>query len=257
MAHEPPYVYCLCPTFGRKMELLENTIECFRRQTYPAHRRHLFILEDSGRVIQQTGESWVVESVPDRYPSLPAKYNAMRQMVGARKGDIILVWEDDDLYLPHHINCYVLALAGNDWAHPSRVWSTYVRKPTQEEAAGRFHAALGFWTETLNKIGGWEETRRADFDQRLIATLRDIGYSRGDPNLFGSIPSYVFRWGDTGHSHGEAFMAAADDEDWYQTAGAVWSLPLFSRPEWRIRPLKPALDAPATAVFEELLRGSS
>jgi len=212
-----PLVLCLCPTYGRPPHLIANTIRCFLDQDYHPRNRALLILDDLGNlsldpVLHDLDVHLI--STPTRYPSLPAKYNDLRNL--APQADIEIVWEDDEIYLPHHISSYVETLREHQWAHPSTVWSTYTGTPQIEQSGGRFHAALGFRTEFLDSIGGWPETDEPNFDQQLIAKATrhaPPGRPNSGPDRF---PSYIFRWADTGATHGQGTMDKGND--WYRAA---------------------------------------
>ncbi len=151
----------------------------------------------------------------DHSRSLPEKFNAI---AGLAKGDILVVWEDDDIYLPHHISTHVRAMEGRLWSKPSFVLSSYTGRLEQEDATGRFHASLAFRREIFDRIGGWPVTKRGDFDQQLIARLHAIE-APGDPCQFAD-PSYIFRWSQTNAYHGQAFMQGPEDEGWYDRVKA-------------------------------------
>lgn len=212
---ELPHVICMCPTYGRPKHLILNTIACYLKQDYPEDHRSLIILDDLGNLVLNTtfrerGVSLV--SRASRFPSLPAKYNALR---GMGFGNVQVVWEDDELYLPHHLSSCVAALQDSQWVHPKMVWSTYTGKPEQENAAGRFHAALAFRRDFLDRIGGWPETDAPDFDQQLLAVAAQNAPC-GCPNSGeGEYPSYVFRWSDTHATHGQSMMGVGGE--WYRS----------------------------------------
>lgn len=209
MFNELPFVSCLCPTY-RRPKLLENSIACFLAQNYPSDRRELIVLDDAGELQNQTGEGWQILSIPRRFRSLPEKFNAL---AGLARGEILVVWEDDDIYLPHHISSHVTAIADHMWSKPSKILSDYTGEVKEEEATGRFHASIAMTRRAHDMCGGWPLTRRGDFDQQLIARLNSIG-EPGDPCIIDR-PGYVFRWGSTGAYHGQAMMEGPDDEAWY------------------------------------------
>ncbi|MBL8818717.1 MAG: glycosyltransferase family 2 protein [Planctomyces sp.] len=212
MSSELPFVSCLCPTY-RRPKLLENSIACFLAQDYPTDRRELIVLDDAGELQSQNSEGWQIISIPRRFRSLPEKFNAL---AGLARGEILVVWEDDDIYLPHHISSHVAAMNGYLWSKPSKVLSDYTDQIEEEDATGRFHASLAFTRLAFEQVGGWPLTLRGDFDQQLISRLNSIGPA-GDPCSVVS-PSYVFRWRSTGAYHGQALMRGPDDEQWYQRA---------------------------------------
>lgn len=209
MSNELPFVSCLCPTY-RRPKLLENSIACFLAQDYPADRRELIVLDDAGELGNQNGEGWQIISIQRRFRSLPEKFNAM---AGLAQGEILVVWEDDDIYLPHHISSHVTAMEGHVWSKPSKVLSDYTGQIQEEDATGRFHASIALTRQAFDQCGGWPLTLRGDFDQQLIARLNAVGMP-ADPTFL-AMPGYVFCWGSTGEYHGQAFMRGPDDENWY------------------------------------------
>ena len=210
MLSELPFVSCLCPTY-RRPKLLENSIACFMAQDYPADRRELMVLDDAGELENQTGDGWQIISIPQRFRSLPEKFNAL---AGLAQGEILVVWEDDDIYLPHHISSHVAAMDGNLWSKPSKVLSLYTGELQEEDATGRFHASIAMTRQAFDECGGWPLTMRGDFDQQLLARLTAVGPS-ADP-CSDAQPGYVFRWGSTGAYHGQALMQGPEDERWYE-----------------------------------------
>lgn len=233
-----PLVTCLCPTYKRPSRLIANAIACFEAQTYPAERRRLIVLDDSGELPPQHGENWSIISVVNRYESLPAKYNSMVEMAG--DADIIVVFEDDDCFAPRHIENHVRALVDNVWSHPSKAWSLYTGKLEQEPARGRLHSSLAMRRE----VAKWPETKQAQFDLRLLAELREKHGDPGDPCDYG-LPTYVFRWGSTGTWHGQNFMRGPEDTTWYETAGKR------SSPK-RDGPIVPKLDEETERVYAQI-----
>lgn len=211
MPRELPFVSCLCPTYLRP-KLLENSIACFLGQDYPLDRRELVILDDAGQIAPQKGDGWEVISTESRFRSLPEKFNSL---AGLARGDVLVVWEDDDIYLPWHITAHVAALAHGGFSKPSRVLSLYTGTLQEEDATGRFHASIAFTREAFDSAGGWPLTKRGDFDQQLLARLSQssatVDPCRTHP------PSYVFRWGSTGSYHGQGLMRGPEDESWYAT----------------------------------------
>ncbi len=210
-----PIVSCLCPTFFRP-RLLANAIACFLGQDYPADRRELIILDDAGQLQNQTGEGWQLVSIHRRFLSLPEKFNAI---AGLAQGKILVVWEDDDIYLPHHISSHVSAIGGHLWSKPSKVLSLYTGELQEEDASGRFHASISMTRKAFEQVGGWPLTLQGDFDQQLMARLSSVG-TAADPCL-DSEPAYVFRWGSTGAYHGQALMKSGLDQEWYSRVPAM------------------------------------
>ena len=205
-------IAALCPTY-RRPKLLAEMLECWENQDYPAELRRLFILDDGGTFEPQSGPTWELLTAPERYPSLPAKYNALVALANRWELEAYVVMEDDDLYLPRYVSSHAAVLATAEYSKPSVVLTDYPRQIVEERADGRFHGSIGFRRELCERIGGWPETPRADFDQQMLARLRDHATSTGDPCGMAP-PQYVFRW-HTGQWHAQHAMHGPADEEWY------------------------------------------
>ncbi|MBL8848895.1 MAG: glycosyltransferase family 2 protein [Planctomycetaceae bacterium] len=210
---DAPFVSAVCPTY-RRPDLLANAVACFLAQDYPASRRELIILDDAGQYDSQRGDGWELLSVPRRFRSLPEKFNTL---AGLAQGDILVVWEDDDIYLPWHIAAHVTALQqGCSFSKPGAIRSYHAGQWHEEAAAGRFHGSIAFTRTAFDTAGGWPLTMRGDFDLQFMSRLGALGPT-ADP-IAGRPPSYIFRWETTGAYHGQAFMHGPDDVGWYQRA---------------------------------------
>lgn len=237
------------PTFGRPQRLIENSIECFLRQNYAD--KFLLILNDDGREVDHLRpiDRVGMATSPTRFPSLPEKYDYMVELAkSAFSPHAYVVWDDDDVYLPHHLTAHAYALSQFAWSKPSKVWSTYTGHPNLELGAGRFHGSIAVWGHILQRVGGWRgvmpegEAQRADFDQRMIQALAKNGVP-GDPCEYYP-SSYVFRWGDTGANHCQGKMRSPSDTSWYTDAKPQHAEPLDG--------VTPRLDASADRLFTTL-----
>ncbi len=89
-------------------------------------------------------------------------------------------------------------------------------------------------------VGGWPDTRRADFDQQLIGRLTQR-FGIADPCAH-ALPGYVFRYGSTGTWHAQHWMQGPEDEGWYGRA-AVEAADVAGGP------LAPRFDAETSEVY--------
>lgn len=208
MRHRP-FVSCLCPTF-RRPRLLANSLACFLAQDYPASRRELIILDDGGDFDSHTGDRWQIVSAAERYPSLPDKFNALAELA---RGDILIVWEDDDIYLPWHVTAHAAALAAGGFSKPSRILANFEGPFVEIDPGGSYHGSIAFSRAAYDAAGGWPATRWANFDIQFMHALAAAS-PPVDP-CADHPPSYAFRWGSTGAYHGQGLMSSADNETWY------------------------------------------
>lgn len=241
---ELPFISCLCPTYLRP-RLLVNSLACYLAQDYPANRRELIILDDAGQIPSQEGPGWRVHSIAQRFVSLPEKYNVLAKLA---RGSVLVIWEDDDIYLPWHLMAHASCLMHNKFSKPSCVLSTYTGKVEQEPADGRFFASIAVTKTLWDKAEGIVATKRADFDQQSIAKFLEIGGQYGDPVDYSParVPAYVFRWGSTGAYHGQAVMQGGDDEGWYDRLAATQME--------QVQVLYPQFDSETLAVMQALVK---
>jgi hypothetical protein len=213
----------LCPVYqGNPVHLVNNAIECFLRQDYPADRRHLVVFDDTNhfRSSYSNGEHahWHFVYSRRRTTSLPGKYNILSRMMPA---DIYAVWEADDIYLPWHISAGVTAMEEEDlaWSKPSQVWTDYAGPLGLEDASGRFHGSLLIDRDLLYEVR-WPDTLRSDYDQMFMKDLTSCVGRPADPCEHGC-SSYCFRWTSTQSVHGESFSTGPADTEWYERAGRL------------------------------------
>jgi len=97
---DPPPVSCICPTYGR-VELLEEAIYSFLQQDYPG-QKELIVLNDYDRQTLEFEHPEVrVVNLPRRFHSVGEKFKAAAALASH---DLIFVWHDDDIYLPHRLS---------------------------------------------------------------------------------------------------------------------------------------------------------
>ncbi|MBV8202744.1 MAG: glycosyltransferase, partial [Acidobacteria bacterium] len=177
---------------------LEEAIYSFLQQDY-AGQKELIVLNDYERqtLVLDHPEVRIV-NLPRRLHSVGEKYNAA---VALASHDLIFVWHDDDVYLPHRLSLAVARLlpergfwkGGRAWAwnrgklsgpdrnafHGGCCWS----RALWREAAGYPHLDNGYDL-------GFEE--RCD-DQRPGA---NVAQELAPEDLY-----YVYRWAGTGSYH--------------------------------------------------------
>ena len=215
---------CLCPTYGKTPEVIANSIQCFLDQTH--QNKLLVIFDDLGNYgrARELGEDYpqvLFVSTSVRCPGIVAKYNTMLKLVEGIEYDAIALWDDDDLYLPTHLESHarVLRAFPNDWSYPNLVYSTYGGKPHAEESGGRFWASLAILRSSFERIGGFVDSHLATFDQQSLGKFNAL-LTRGFPDEIGG-PTYVFRWQDTKTIHAQHFMG--DNVNWYHNVKPGYS----------------------------------
>ncbi|HYF94828.1 MAG TPA: class I SAM-dependent methyltransferase [Symbiobacteriaceae bacterium] len=191
MADAMPLVSCLCPTYGRP-RLLREAIWSFLQQDYP--NKELVIVNDHPNAISldRPYPGVVVHNLPARLATMGQKRNETARLA---RGEILLNWDDDDLYLPWRITDTVrhLAAAPDKWVFKAtRAWHSTDN--------GRYHIAHNYFhgqaamRRTLFDHVGWYPEMNAGED-----VVFEAGIPRERWLHFPATPSelmYLYRWGN-------------------------------------------------------------
>tara|TARA_R110001583_G_scaffold8508_1_gene40826 strand:- start:696 stop:1418 length:723 start_codon:yes stop_codon:yes gene_type:complete len=206
---------CITPTYGRSEELLQNSLACFYSQTY-TNAVQVYV-DDTFYGEKIRGDGFVFIQTGDRARSLSAKHDLAvlygEQEFGSVDG--IVIWDDDDIYLPNHLENIANTLQEGDfYSYSSEVYiDSNTSKPRIEKTDNcRFHGNYGF-SKTLYNKAKWGHTLRMDFDLQMIHRLKTNGTGRDRSNL-GS-PTYVYRWSGSDAHHCSGVSTGPDDQEWY------------------------------------------
>ena len=109
-----PFVSCLCPTYGRP-ECVEEAIESFLRQDYRGAKELIVVNDLADQTLVCDHPDVRVINSKERITPLGGKFNAVAAMA---RGDVLFVWEDDDIYLPHRISYSIDRMRAGIWPTP-------------------------------------------------------------------------------------------------------------------------------------------
>ena len=149
-----PAITCLCPTYGR-FQLLRRALACFLAQTYP--NKQLLILNDAPKAIEDP-----LEELPAAVFWVPPFENLGEKRQSLLEGahtPLVAHWDDDDIYLPWHLDDCVDALALGVGC--TKVRSAWVLNDGQ--ITGRHYmgndASMAFWRNRALALGGYPRTQ--------------------------------------------------------------------------------------------------
>ena len=186
-------ICAICPTCNRP-ELLGRAIRAFEMQTY--ENRFLIIVDDLGQYKNQKGDRWQLVSFPRRIMSLGEKNNVCAALA-PRETWAYAKWDDDDIYLPWHLEATVEALTRGPFCQPRHaidywdgewvVVETYNRRDPKRFC---YHGCWGYTRELFSSVGGYRNHYAGDdgpFQDSLIRKgVRSVDTS---PNFK---PSYIY-----------------------------------------------------------------
>jgi glycosyltransferase involved in cell wall biosynthesis len=200
METQPP-VSCICLTYGRP-ELLEEAIYSFLLQDY-AGRKELIVLNDySGQTLHFDHPEVQVINCPKRFRTLGEKINVA---VALAAHDLLFVWDDDDIYLPHRLHFSVEHFEPQKgFFKPDKAWF-WTHGELRGPSKNLFHAGSCWSRRLFDGVRGYvAEGTGSDF----------IFEERLDKHFPGSIEPYairpeeiyyIYRWGGTGSYHISGF----------------------------------------------------
>ncbi|MBK9710390.1 MAG: sulfotransferase family 2 domain-containing protein [Kouleothrix sp.] len=209
---DPPPVSCICPTYGR-VALLEEAIESFLRQDYPGEKELIVLNDYPDQTLVFAHPEVRIVNVPRRLHSVGEKYQAAAALCSH---DLIVVWHDDDIYLPHRLSLSVAQLdRERGFFKASQAWF-WNQGRLSEPQSNRFHGGGCFSRALLAETRGYPHVDNG-FDGGFEAACESLhpGATKGQP-LAPEDLYYIYRWAGTGSYHlsaagqnGEAHAAVA------------------------------------------------
>jgi hypothetical protein len=159
----------------------------------------MIILDDNGQYANQSGDGWQLVSMPKRFRTMGEKRNAAAALVSADV-DAYVVWDDDDLYLPHALSSHAAALQQAPWSVASKVLIERKRGRTRpQKTGGLFHPAWAYRRDIFKQVSGYPFMQSGQ-DQGLARRFRRAGVPQADPTAEGE-PYLIYRWSATGSWH--------------------------------------------------------
>lgn len=215
-------IACLCPTYMRPISTA-NSVALFNFQDYPEKR--LYIYDDGFTFL---------EDVSDRYPNVKLKVTKKRASTLSEKyntllewaledydPDIIVVWENDDLFLPNHLSTYANLLGPETGYEVLRLTHVFVYNPLNKSVfvqfyQGVFHGSLAFRASLAKERGvRWPDTAMAYYDLIFLNNVLS-GFKTHYADVF---PTYIFRFPCTETVNGETLSRGPTDTTWYERYG--------------------------------------
>ncbi len=199
-----PPVSCFCVTYGRP-RLLEESIHSFLQQDYAGPKEMIVLNDYAEQILAFDHPEVQVINLPRRFRTLGEKMNAA---VALASYDLLFLWDDDDIYLPHRLSFSVASFdPGKGYFKADSAW-LWSDDSLSGPKRSRFHAASCCSRALFDAIGGYAADSNgsdAIFERQLEASFP------GATALFAATPEeiyYVYRWGGTGSPHLSGFGRA-------------------------------------------------
>ena len=196
MDTQPP-VSCFCLTYGRP-RILEEAVHSFLQQDYAGPKEMIVLNDYADQVLAFDHPEVQVINLPRRFRSLGEKLNAA---VALASHDLLFVWDDDDIYLPHRLSFSVVNFEprkGLFKVETAWLWNHHV---LSGPVRNLFHAASCWSRDLFEAVRGYPaDGSGCDqiFEKRLAT-----GFP-GSVQPWEVAPEeiyYVYRWGGTDSYH--------------------------------------------------------
>ncbi len=194
---EAPPVSCICPTYGR-VALLEEAIESFLRQDYPGPKELIVLNDYPDQTLSFDHPEVRIVNLAQRFASVGEKYQAA---VALCSHDLVFVWHDDDIYLPHRLSLSVARFAPRrGFFKAERAWFWNNGQVSGPER-NIFHGGCCFSRALFAETQGYQHISTA-FDVRFERACEELraGATKGQP-LAPEDLYYIYRWAGTGSYH--------------------------------------------------------
>lgn len=200
-----PKISCFCATFGRT-HCLEEAIESFLRQDYQGEKELVILNDFYGQTLFYDHPEVKIYNQSEHIKPLGAKFNATAALC---TGDILCVWEDDDIYLPNRLSYtakHIDNSAGMFHCDKGFVWD--INKQKYVITRNYFHCNLAISRQLFDQIGGYSTKKdRCDIDVDILTAAKTAAkyatHSIADEDIF-----YIYRWGETDSYHASGWGVA-------------------------------------------------
>lgn len=213
----------MCLTYGRPDRLLGEAVESFLRQDY-AGRRELVILNDwDKKTIVFNHPEVVVVNTSKRFKTIGEKRNACAALCSH---DLLFVWDDDDLYLPHRLTFTVQKMLSRNrfsrFYKPNRAFtlnSGVIRGPIHN----LFHSGSAWTRDFFDEVGGYPHMNSGQdgaLERRFKAG--DPKHKRNQRRIRPDEIYYIYRWRGTHSFHLSGFGKDQEGEETGSDKVARW-----------------------------------
>jgi glycosyltransferase involved in cell wall biosynthesis len=222
MTASRPAVSCVCLTYGRPA-LLEEAIYSFLCQDYPG-QKELIVLNDHDR-------QFLTFEQPERYPevtiiNIPRRFRTLGEKrnaaVALATHDLLFVWDDDDISLPHRLSyCVERFDSAKGYFKPDRGWwwdSGRLSGPL----FCLFHCSSCWSRELFDRAGGYAPMGKGE-DQEIENCFEQVrrGSTRAHDIRADEI-YYIYRWGGTSSYHVSGLGGDMPDQNLEHAAVAAY-----------------------------------
>ncbi len=223
----------MCLTYARPRRLLEECVWSFLKQDYAGEKELLILNDFEHQTIVFRHPEVTVVNLAARFRTVGEKRNAAAALC---RHDLLAVWDDDDIYLPHRLSFSVSHYdERRRFFKPSKAFILNDGEISGPKRA-LFHSG-GMWHRSLfDQVGGYAPMNAGE-DREIEARFASvIGPAKDYEEIQPSEIYYLYRWSGTESYHLSGFGRGEDQVGGYArralAAGAIESGPIVLNPHW-------------------------
>lgn len=185
-----PFISCKCITYAR-VNLLEEAIASFLKQDYPPDRCELIIINDYPlQTLIYDDPRITIINFDQTFPTIGDKEN---YAISVCQGDIIAVWDDDDIALPNHLsNIAKFWKAETNLLH----WQNgaFYNEPNITKLMSLGNSGIAYSKKAWEAIGK-SPIENAGGDMTLVVAIHNLGRDKVVlANPSNNEVSWFYRW---------------------------------------------------------------
>ena len=196
-----PPVSCMCLTYGRP-QLLEEAIQSFLLQNYSGPKELVVLNDFDKQTLEFVHPEVVVINVPRRFHSLGEKRNACAALCSH---DILFVWDDDDIFLPHRLTYSVRMFEPTKGYFKSSKGFVLNNGALSGPNMNIYHSASCFSRILFNEAHGYRHMGSGQDLDLELAFESMIGKDKNYKDASLDEIYYLYRWAGTGSYHLSGF----------------------------------------------------
>lgn len=189
---EHPPVSAMCLTYGR-VRVLEEAMACFLAQDYPGQKEMIILNDLPEQTLKFDHPEVTVVNVKKRFKTVGDKRNACAALASH---DLLLPWDDDDIYLKHRISFSVRQMkeTGLPFFKPQTALAGERGKIKSLLTSFNLHASACFTRELFAEIRGYPSMGSGQ-DQGFEVPCRKLGL-KTSISIKPEDNFYFYRWAD-------------------------------------------------------------
>jgi hypothetical protein len=191
----------MCLTFGRPRQVVEEAVYSFLNQDY-AGEKELLLLNDFDR------QTWLFDHPQVTVVNVPARFHTMGEKRNAAaalcRHDLLAVWDDDDIYLPHRLSFSVSRYDPKKRYFKPHKAFILTNGAVAGPEAGVFPASSLWHRSLFDEVGGYAHMGLGEDKDLEIKFAKVLGEDK-DSEIQPSEIFYLYRWSGTQSYHFSRF----------------------------------------------------